>query len=207
MSDRIAPAGLTGTPLGEALAALPLSSPSASAWPALQAALLAAQIAKPPRPPRWRIALPIALAAGLALALLLPRVATTPTAPATTTNLPTPNTNAVAANDSATDIGALRDQSQRLEIWLQRVADGNAPLGGQDLMAAAEVEDLIGLVDVQLASAGAQPQAAALWRQRIALLEDLGSIRTAAYGLSQAGLADTGLPAQGTADTPRNWIN
>jgi hypothetical protein len=207
MSDRIAPAGLTGMPLGEALRALPLSAPPASAWPELQAALLAAQIAQPKRPSRWHLVLPIALAAGLALALLLPRVATTPTAPETTTQVSTPNTHTVAANDGAAEIAALRDQSQRLEIWLQRVADGNAPLGGQDLMAAAEVEDLIGLVDVQLASAGAQPQAAALWRQRIALLEDLGSIRTAAYGLSQAGLADTGLPAQGTADMPRNWIN
>jgi len=207
MSDRIAPAGLTGTPLGEALRALPLSTPSESAWPALQAALLAAQVAKPRRPSRWHIALPIALAAGLALALLLPRVATTPTAPPTIVKVTTPTTNAVAAKDSSAEIAALRDQSQRLEIWLQRVADANAPLAGQDLMAAADVEDLIGLVDVQLASAGEQPQALSLWRQRIALLEDLGSIRTAAYGLSQAGLADTGLPAQGTAQMPRNWIN
>lgn len=199
--------------LRENLRALPLASPSASAWPALEAALRANGIVATPAPRRhWRWAVPAALAAGLALALLLPRMAQTPTgtAPVTiATSIPTQSapksadTPKLAAN-SVNDLDALRARSQRLETWLQRVAAGGAPLDGQNLMAAAEVEDLIGLVDVQLSGAGDSPDAAALWRQRIGLLEDLGAIRTAAWGASANGLAVN----DGTAHAvPASWVN
>lgn len=214
------PAGLNNdAALRENLRALPLATPSASAWPALEAALRANGIVTTPAPRRhWRWAVPAALAAGLALALLLPRMANTPTntSPATiATSAPVQNTtkpevtnkpevtDKLAAN-SGNDVDALRARSQRLETWLQRVAAGGTTLDGQNLMAAAEVEDLIGLVDVQLSGAGDSPEAAALWRQRIALLEDLGAIRTAAWGASANGLAVN----DGTARAvPANWIN
>ncbi len=199
--------------LRENLRALPLASPSASAWPALEAALRANGIVATSAPRRhWRWAVPAALAAGFALALLLPRMAHTPsaTSPATIARAApaqsTPRSvdgNGVVAS-SGNGLDALRARSQPLETWLQRVAAGGAPLDGQNLMAAAEVEDLIGLVDVQLSGAGDSPETAALWRQRIALLEDLGAIRTAAWGASAQGLAAN----DGTARAvPASWVN
>lgn len=189
MSDRHAPPGLSGdASLRAALAALPLAAPGSSAWPALEAALRA-HIA--PRPSRRR--LPAALAAGIALALLLPQLIATPPAPVDRVILTTP--------DAGDEIDTLRAQSQQLETWLQRVADSGAPLGGQDLMAAAEIEDLIGLVDMQLGNAGIRPEAAALWRQRIGLLEDLAAVRANPYNFGDTGIASTG-----TASPPI-WIN
>ena len=63
-------------------------------------------------------------------------------------------------------------------------------------MAAAEVEDLVSFVDVQLSAARDDPEALPLWRQRVALLEDLAVIRSAPQALL-AGSAnpDPFLPA------------
>lgn len=217
MSLSHTPAGLSSdAPLRDALRALPLAAPSASAWPALEAALRASGAAQEAPRRAWRWAVPAALAAGLALALLLPREAVTPTTmPATAVASSTPSPALIARTATtertsaptpkADDLDALHARSQRLETWLAHVASGGAPLDGQNLMAAAEVEDLISLVDEQLAGAGDTPEAAALWRQRIALLEDLGAIRTAAYGTSISGLAAStdGAPRA----VPASWIN
>lgn len=220
MSLSRTPAGLSST-LRDDLRALPLAAPQASAWPALEAALRAQGLAAATPAPRrhWGWAVPAALAAGLALALLLPRAAVTPTTtPApdsitaiSSTPAPMPGIATQGAPPSATnnaanpaaDLDALRARSQRLETWLQRVAAGGAPLDGQNLMAAAEVEDLIGLVDVQLSGAGESPEAAALWRQRIALLEDLGAIRTTAWHAGAGELA----ASDGARAVPASWIN
>ena len=66
----------------------------------------------------------------------------------------------------------LHTRSQTLERWIAAVA-AHAPQNSRDLMAAVEVEDLIGLVDVQLGAARDDADALPLWRQRVALLEDL----------------------------------
>ena len=54
----------------------------------------------------------------------------------------------------------------------------------RDLMAAVEVEDMIGLVDLQLEAARGDADALPLWRQRVGLLEDLATIRTSPYALA-----------------------
>jgi len=51
-------------------------------------------------------------------------------------------------------------------------------------MAAVEVEDLIGLVDVQLDAARGDGDALPLWRQRVALLQDLATIRGNAFAVA-----------------------
>ncbi len=51
-------------------------------------------------------------------------------------------------------------------------------------MAAVEVEDLIGLVDVQLGATRGDADALPLWRQRVALLEDLATIRVNRYAIA-----------------------
>jgi hypothetical protein len=61
-------------------------------------------------------------------------------------------------------------------------------------MAAVEVEDLIGLVDVQLGGARGEADALPLWRQRVALLEDLAAIRGSAFALAGNGAGADAVP-------------
>jgi hypothetical protein len=62
-------------------------------------------------------------------------------------------------------------------------------------MAAVEVEDLIGLVDVQLGGARTDADALPLWRQRVALLEDLAAIRGNGAALAASGADGEAMPA------------
>ena len=67
-------------------------------------------------------------------------------------------------------------------------------------MAATEIEDMIGLIDLQLAAGGdSGSEARALWRSRVELLRDLAAVRTT------YSLAGTGIAANGTAAVPDNW--
>ncbi|MDE1961916.1 MAG: hypothetical protein KGH80_09980, partial [Xanthomonadaceae bacterium] len=86
-------------------------------------------------------------------------------------------------------LAQLQQRSQALERWLRETGRDAAPLQGQDLAAAAEIENLIGLVDVELA-APRQTQAQALWQRRVGLLEDLAALRYSNYRLA-AGHATT----------------
>jgi len=88
----------------------------------------------------------------------------------------------------------LHQRSQTLERWIAAVA-ARAPQDSRDLMAAVEVEDLIGLVDVQLGGAQGDTDALPLWRQRVALLEDLATIRSNAFALAGNGVAGRAEPA------------
>jgi len=123
--------------LAAALRALPEAAPVPDLWPDLARSI----DARRRRP--WRYALPVALAAGIALALVLPKFAThevTPSEPAT------PVANASSPADDV-ELSQLHKRSQSLERWIAAVA-ARAPQDGRDLMAAVEVEDLIGLVFV-----------------------------------------------------------
>jgi len=192
MSDRNAGAELS---LAEALRALPLAAPPRDVWQTL-AAELAPQVR---RPARRRFAVPAAIAAGvLAIAALLltqtrerpaPQIATV--APASASSVAN-GTNAangtsvrnVAAPDPEAQLTALESRSQQLERWLSETRAAAAPLPGQDLAAAAEIEDLIGLVDVELAAAP-RKDAMPLWRYRVNLLEDLTALRYSNYRLAE----------------------
>ena len=70
----------------------------------------------------------------------------------------------------------MRERSQSLERWIAAVS-AHAAQDSRGLMAAVELQDLIGLVDVQLNAMRDPLDALPLWRQRIALLEDLAVIR------------------------------
>lgn len=165
--------------LADALRALPGAAPQPDLWPQL-----AQSLARQRRVHRWRVALPAALAAGVTLALLLPRVverdapavASMPVA----TTAPAQNTSATAAATTTTnDVDTLRRRSHSLETWIAAVS-AQAPQDGRDLMAAVEVEDLIGVVDVQLNATRSEAEALPLWQRRVDLLEDLATIRGAA---------------------------
>ena len=190
--------------LGEALRALPLATPGRDGWPAL-AAQLASSRASARRPRRaWRYGVPLALAAGLALALVVPHllrrspspsVTTIATvAPATTSSTVNGAIGVDAANmTNATNIqtqegaeaqlAAAQTRSQALERWLRDTRHAASPLPSQDLVAASEIENLIGLVDVELASV--PTRALPLWQRRVALLEDLTALRYSNYRLAE----------------------
>jgi hypothetical protein len=170
--------------LAVALRALP-DVPPPDLWPGLARAL---QRRRQPR--RWRYALPAALAAGLVLALAVPHGSAPPPATA-----PAAVAATIAKPAARSELADLEDRSHTLERWIAAVA-AHAPQDGRDLMAAVEVEDLIALVDVQLGSATTRKQSLALWRQRVALLEDLATIRAGAVTLAanDIGIAGTDLP-------------
>jgi len=168
--------------LATALRALPQAAPPPDLWPALARSL------NPRRQPtRWRYALPAALAAGVALAVLLPRwsfepnIAPTPAAPEVAAAAP--DTTTTQPRNDPHELDALHQRSQSLERWIAAFAE-NAPQDSRDLMAAVEVEDLIGLVDVQLDSVRGDSDALPLWRQRVALLQDLATIRSNAFAVA-----------------------
>jgi hypothetical protein len=165
--------------LAAALRALPQSAPQPDLWPALARSLAGR------RRRVWRYALPAALAAGLALALLVPRTPSHESGAPTIASQTPATTSAVAASSatSTAELAQLHERSQTLERWIAAVA-ARAPQDARDLMAAVEIEDLIGLVDVQLGGTRGDGDALPLWRQRVALLEDLATVRSNAFALA-----------------------
>jgi hypothetical protein len=172
--------------LGDALRALPQAMPPVDLWPELAHRLGA----KPARSRSRRFALPAALAASLLFALLWSRsgMHDPPPANAVAEQASVPG-NAVSSTPE-TELDRLRARSQGLERWLAATS-AQSPQDGRSLMAAAEVEDLVSLVDVQLSVAHNETDTLPLWRQRVGLLEDLTVIRSTPYALA-ADITNTG---------------
>jgi hypothetical protein len=170
--------------LAAALRALPDAVPTPDLWPDL-----ARSLAQRRRP--WRHLVPMALAAGVAIALALPRLMQYDSAPSQPA---TPVAIVAAPTHETSELSQLHDRSHSLE---RRIADvaARAPQDGRDLMAAVEVEDLIGLVDVQLGGARTDSDSLPLWRQRVALLEDLAAIRGNGVALAANGADGEAVPA------------
>jgi hypothetical protein len=134
------------------------------------------------------------------LALLLPRTAAPPSMPVAGVSPTTTSAPDAAAAATGDELESLRTRSQTLERWVAAVA-AHAPQSSRDLMAAVEVEDLIGLVDVQLGATRDRADALPLWRQRVALLEDLATIRGSAFAIAASDIG------AGSADASFNRIN
>ncbi|MGA8277837.1 MAG: hypothetical protein WB784_06550 [Rhodanobacteraceae bacterium] len=188
MSDRDSTLNLhPDVALAAALRALPDTAPQPDLWPDLARSL---ERRTQHKARRRLVALPAALAAAIVLAVLIarapsPRQQTPATTTASATSVVSPTANApttVAAANGAHELADLRRRSQSLERWIAGFA--HAPQDGRDLMAAVEVEDLIGLVDLQLGATRGDDDALPLWRQRVALLEDLATIRGSAYAIA-----------------------
>lgn len=175
-------------PLAAALRALPESAPQPDLWPELRRSLDARK-----RRRRWRYAVPAALAAGIALAVLLPRWSARDVDTVRTTTSASGTSAPAATPSPAEELANLHRRSRTLERWIAAVA-ARAPQDGRDLMAAVEVEDLIGLVDVQLGGTRGDADALPLWRQRVALLEDLAAIRGSAFTLAENGATADAVP-------------
>ena len=190
--------------LAEALRALPLQSPDRSAWPELAARLsrdskLENRESKRSERIR-RFVIPAALAAALAGVFLVAyrhhdsgfSISDSDTA---TISAPAASSNTNSAKvdnerNSASHVEQLVERSQALESWLRKTGGAAAPLQGQDLAAATEIENLIGLVDVELSAPREMPDAD-LWQRRVALLEDLSALRYSNYQLAAGGRVAT----------------
>ena len=207
--------------LADALRALPLAAPPEGAWSQLASSLAqsAAVASKRPVAParRYRrFALPAALAAAIVaavIAMLSPHVphATKEIAqvePAATKARPDASSVHNATNDAnATNPELLTDAQNRshvLERWLRDTGKDSAAQSAQDIAASAEIEDMIGIVDMQLADQPEDNAALPLWRRRVALLEDLATLR---YGANLHQFK-TGLLASETSDARHaTWNN
>ena len=177
--------------LAAALRALPQAAPEPDLWPQLAQALAASR-----RAPRRRRMVALALAASVAaVALLLPRTSLVEREPATPATAATNATPAGADDPGVDEIASLHQRSQTLERWIAGVS-AHAPQDGRNLMAAVELEDLIGLVDLQLGATRGPADALPLWRQRVALLEDLATVRAQAFAVAARNTDAPGLDGQ-----------
>ncbi|WP_440223947.1 hypothetical protein ACQQ2N_01725 [Dokdonella sp. MW10] len=164
--------------LGAALRALPSVEPPSDLWPVLAAARAGSMPRRRARPSRV-----FAIAASLALVALVPLLLPRGDAPEDVPGTPT-----AAHVPAASEVGVLRDRSRQLEQWLAVLSE-QSPHDAHTLMATAELEDLVGLVDMQLSAARDDAEALPLWRQRVALLEDLAVTRSVPATLAADGAA------------------
>ena len=172
------------TALAAALRALPAGEPPGGGWQRL-----AVRIAHERRRRTLsRIALPAALAAGVAFAVWLPQARHTPTPVRAVAQQAASNRAAIV------DVAALRVHSQRLQDWVRTLDREGAPLDAAALADAVSLQNRIGLVDLQLSATHDSSASAALWQQRNALLERLGLLRLQPYSVAmqtRAARADT----------------
>jgi hypothetical protein len=160
-----------------ALRGLPQQAPAVDAWPALAARLAAAR--RPHR--RLRTWLPLAAAAALVLAVLMPRM----------TQLD-PGAAPAAADAVVADDAARTRQLIAQSQWLERLAAAPAlaPVAQDGDQALLEIglRERIGRIDAALS----EPDGVAgpdLWQARVAALDELVQVRWAGR---QVALADSG---------------
>ena len=187
--------------LGDALRGLPMQSPGRDAWSQLAAELAPARARRRAWP---YVAAAAAVLIAVAAVLTIPHrpatVATVESSNSASTNTSEPAN--VTAIDTSNQLTALQTRSRKLEQWLHETAGAAAPLPGRDLAAAMEIENLISVVDVQLAAptpSDGQRDEEKLWRRRVDLLEDLTALRYSNYRLAESDGVANGQPAI--------WIN
>ena len=155
--------------LARAMRELPLESPQPGGFARIEATLAA-------RRRRAHLVRGFALAASLAAIAIVPLVllsrggdappAEQPVASATET---APESQEVATRR------ALIAQNQELEAWVRAQDE---PFDGASAYASAGLEDLIGMLDAELARTKDHAREDSLWRQRLGLLEELASVRS-----------------------------
>lgn len=156
----------------DALRALPMLTPERDLWAGIAASLPATAKASPRR--RWPI--PMAAAAAILVAVLV---------------LPMFRANPPTGIDSATPDDARAAwiaESQALESTLRGLE--HRPLDARSAMAGAEIEDLIGLTDLQLSVAERPEDELALWQQRVLLMNELTQVRRSGRARVAADNAD-----------------
>lgn len=150
--------------LGAALRALPTMLPPTSPLPRLQAQWAQRQPrqASLRRAPWWAIAAGVG---AISLGIVLFKGTT-------------PNTTATTVAASPSRIEQLVAQSAEWEDALRRFDRQSIPMDAGMALAGAELEDMIGLTDLQLSATENEAQAETLWQRRISLMSRLAEVRT-----------------------------
>lgn len=220
--------------LGDALRALPQLAPAESAWAEMASRLaresaIASRETRARRPGPRRYVWPVGIAAAFVLAFSATAIfryrpvqkpgpdvavhsaATDPSPGASSVHNAANSTNShEIPRPQVETLAPLQTRSRILEQWLRDTSAASAPQSAQDLAASAEIEDMIGLVDLQLGAADTADANAALplWRRRVALLEDLSALRYGTNALSlHNGIAANGAPANEVNAAPAVWRN
>lgn len=173
--------------LGAALRELPLAAPAGSAWPEMAAALAAQR-----KPARARGLLPaLASAAVLALAVGLALKSPAPEQPA---SVAAGSEQSPAGRDPTGEptTGASSDliaRNRELEMMLRGI--DRMPLDAESALAGAQLEDLIGMLDLELSATREDARARLLWQQRLVLLQELATVRQTGFAAvaQDAGIA------------------
>jgi len=150
--------------LRAALRALPLLAPPTSA---LSSVLAAHAARRDVLPAARRRPQPLAWAAGLcavALGLILLRSFD--------------GSALIAEHAAPSKLDALMRQSAQWEQALRQFESQSVPTDAGTALASAELEDLIGLTDLQLGATENQDQAESLWARRVELMSRLAELRT-----------------------------
>jgi hypothetical protein len=160
-----------------ALRGLPLATPKRSVLAELERELAAATSSTATAPRRMRSAW-IALAATFVVALAGVRMFH-------------PRAGDTGTTDAAPSVDtlALIAQSQQLDDMLATLDARSVAIDAESAMASAELEDLIGLTDLQLNATVRDDEAQALWSRRIDLMSRLAATRA---GASFNTLSDNG---------------
>ena len=151
--------------ISAALRALPLATPARSAWAALESELQRSHTAPATQRRHWPAW--IGLAATLVAAVIGVRTFT-----------PSMDDGVHANPQPSAETLALIEQSQRLDAALATLDARSVPMGAESAMASAELEDLIGLTDLQLNAVTRDDEAQALWSRRVNLMNRLADART-----------------------------
>ncbi|HWT15828.1 MAG TPA: hypothetical protein VN581_08600 [Patescibacteria group bacterium] len=156
--------------LAMALAALPLQTPRADGFAAIAHELALAT----PRPDHgdrgrrsttaWLALAATLFAAIIGVRLLHPRTAF----------------ESDAASSDADTTRRLIEQSQQLDAVLATIDARSVPIDAASAMASVELENLIGLTDLQLNAATRDDEAEALWSRRVELMTRLAATRSSA---------------------------
>ncbi len=165
--------------LGAALRALPGHDAASDGWQRMRAKIEAR--ARQRR--LLRTIVPLAMAASVLVALGMNHALRRPAATALVGAQPPTSATPRVTRNNAT-LAQLQDHSMRLERWLAELRAGGAPLQGPSLASAVNLQDRIGLIDLQLAAPGDAGDRASLWRQRVRLLQDLAMLRASQSPLS-----------------------
>jgi len=158
--------------LGDALRALPMMAPERDLWASIAKSLPTPEVTAPRR--RWPMFL-AAAAAVLVAVLVFPMFRSSP---------PNPVDPAIPDDARAAWIA----ESQALESTLRGLE--HRPLDARSAMAGAEIEDLIGLTDLQLSVADRPEDELALWQQRVLLMNELAQVRRSGRARVAADNAD-----------------
>ncbi len=150
--------------LGLALRTLPTLLPPVSPLPRLQAQWTKQQKLRAPlrHAPWWAMAAGVAV---IGLGVMMFRGVA-----------PVVDTPTVAANTSRIEL--LMAQSAEWETALRRFEQQSIPMDAGSALASAELEDMIGLTDLQLSATETEAQAESLWQRRVSLMSRLAEVRT-----------------------------